>query len=130
MDDVSLVLAGHASSCVPSQREVRKKKHCPVRGCKALLMEGMKYTCGGCGKETCLRHRFAGDHDCGRASAPVAPAAPATAIGPFIVAETCRDAARTAPDWCGLCETAFPSPLALVAHVRRVHNPSPSGIKA
>lgn len=51
--------------CDPSNYEkVTKKKKCPVRGCKEVLVFSNTIKCRDCTIDHCLKHRFGPDHNC------------------------------------------------------------------
>eukprot|EP01029_Cantina_marsupialis_P029323 TRINITY_DN780108_c0_g1_i1.p1 TRINITY_DN780108_c0_g1~~TRINITY_DN780108_c0_g1_i1.p1 ORF type:complete len:212 (-),score=33.84 TRINITY_DN780108_c0_g1_i1:106-741(-) len=52
------------TTCKPHTRKSKKKKRCPVEGCKEKLTRSNKESCADCSQEFCLRHRFPDDHDC------------------------------------------------------------------
>lgn len=51
--------------CDPSNYDkVTKKRKCPVRGCKEILVFSNTIKCRDCTVDHCLKHRFGPDHSC------------------------------------------------------------------
>ncbi|XP_026190930.1 zinc finger AN1 and C2H2 domain-containing stress-associated protein 11-like [Cyclospora cayetanensis] len=58
----------HRNECKPelrAQREqMRKGRHCPVKGCKERLTAVSSIRCPHCQMDVCIRHRLKEDHNC------------------------------------------------------------------
>lgn len=53
------------ADCDPSNYDkVTKKRKCPVRGCREVLVFSNTIKCRDCTVDHCLKHRFGPDHDC------------------------------------------------------------------
>lgn len=65
-DDPNVVFERHTrSDCDPSNyAKVHQRPRCPAHGCREKLGAINTYTCKECGKQVCLKHRFAEDHQC------------------------------------------------------------------
>lgn len=68
-EDANAAWERHNSTgaCDPANyAAVHAKRTCPVQGCREKLTTSNKYTCRDCGKEVCLKHRFATSHACAK----------------------------------------------------------------
>lgn len=65
-DDPNTVFERHTrQGCDPSNyAKVHQRPRCPAQGCREKLGAINTYTCKECGKQVCLKHRFAQDHQC------------------------------------------------------------------
>lgn len=53
------------ADCDPSNYDkVTKKRKCPVKGCKEVLVFSNTIKCRDCSLDHCLKHRFGPDHSC------------------------------------------------------------------
>eukprot|EP00897_Mesotaenium_endlicherianum_P001190 jgi/Mesen1/11071/ME000099S10519 len=81
------------TSCDPSNyARATQKRKCPVAGCREVLTFSNVVRCKGCGKDTCLKHRFGPDHAC-PASVRKAPAGASATASSFL--QSFRDRATT-----------------------------------
>lgn len=65
-EDPNITWESHVNNdCDPSNYEkATKKKKCPVRGCREVLVFSNTIKCRDCTVDHCLKHRFGPDHSC------------------------------------------------------------------
>ncbi|KAJ0043904.1 hypothetical protein Pint_17906 [Pistacia integerrima] len=97
------------TDCDPSNYDkVTKKKKCPVRGCREVLVFSNTIKCRDCTLDHCLKHRFGPDHNC------PGPKKPDTSFGFMTMlsrnrkeeAKTNQSTASASPKWSNFLTAA------------------------
>eukprot|EP00898_Chlorokybus_atmophyticus_P007593 jgi/Chlat1/7835/Chrsp66S07283 len=108
-ENPNLTWERHASSsgaCDPANyARVKKRRRCPVPGCKEALTFSNKFACRDCHTDICLRHRFAKDHACAERR-NAAQAAAAAAIKQRSLLQRAKDTLNAAVASSSVTSTA------------------------